>query len=102
MLESRLPQIILYSPVKVTAAVRRAESAIEREAMARSRVATGNMRSGWQSHAMGPAEGMVFNLVEYTIYNEYGTVYMSAQPMLRPAVEQARPAFEAELAGAFL
>jgi HK97 gp10 family phage protein len=44
---------------------------------------------------------VVFNPVQYTVYNEYGTIYMSAQPMLRPAIEEVRPQFEKELAALY-
>lgn len=70
--------------------------------MSKSRVATGNMRAGWQGMMVSANEGVVFNLVSYTIFNEYGTVYMSAQPMLRPAVEETRSDFEADMAGSYL
>jgi HK97 gp10 family phage protein len=102
MLKSRIPAIIAYSTGKVTRAVRRAEAAIVRRAMARSRVDTGNMRGGWQSQAMGAFEGVVLNLVSYTKHNEYGTVSMSAQPMARPAVEDTRPEFERDVREAYL
>lgn len=36
---------------------------------------------------------VVANPVEHTLYNEYGTVNMAAQPMLVPAVEEARDPF---------
>lgn len=102
MLQSRLPGIILYASVKVRTAVRRAEAAIVRRAMARSRVDTGNMRGGWQSQAVGDFDGVVFNRVNYTIFNEYGTVSMAAQPMVRPAVEDTRPEFESDVRAAYL
>lgn len=101
-LTSRFPQIILLSQAKVTTAIRRAIYNITRRAMGKSRVATGNMRAGWQGQLVNANEGVVFNLVEYTIYNEYGTVYMSAQPMLRPAVEETRSSFEADMAGTYV
>ena len=102
MLSSRFPQIIAASGPKVTLAVRRAEANIVRRAKGKSRVDTGNMRGGWQSQSLGPFEGMVYNLVSYTIFNEYGTVNMSAQPMLRPAVEEAREEFESDVKKAWL
>jgi HK97 gp10 family phage protein len=102
MLTSRFPQIIAYSGAKVSAAVRKAESRIELRAKAKSRVDTGNMRGGWQHHVLGVYEGMVFNLVSYTIFNELGTVHMSAQPMLRPAMEETRPEFEHEIRLAYV
>lgn len=55
------------------------------------------MRGGWQHQPTGPASGMVFNLIDYTIYNEFGTYKMSAQPMARPAVEETRDEFEADI-----
>jgi HK97 gp10 family phage protein len=102
MLTSRIPQIILASEAGVSAAVRKAEMTIERVAKAKSRVDTGNMRGGWQNRITGAFDGVVFNLVYYTVYNEFGTVYMSAQPMLRPAIEQAQPEFERDIRAAYL
>ncbi len=102
MLTSRIPQIIMFSSARASAAVRQAEIAIERGSKARSRVDTGTMRGGWQHQIKGPFEGMVFNLIDYTVYNEFGTSRMSAQPMLRPAVEDARPDFERGIREAYL
>lgn len=101
-LESRIPKIILLSQSGVTLAVRKAEAAIERRAKEKSRVDTGAMRGGWQHRATSSMEGVVFNLVSYTIYNEYGTVNMSAQPMLRPAIEETRGEFEKNIREAYL
>lgn len=102
MLTSRLPQIIAASGPRVSLAVRRAEANIVRRAKGKSRVDTGNMRGGWQSQRLGQFEGMVYNLVRYTTFNEYGTINMSAQPMLRPAVEEVRPEFESDVKKAWL
>lgn len=102
MLTSRIPEIILFSAARASAAIRQAEISIERGSKGRSRVMTGNMRGGWQHQIMGPYEGMVFNLVDYTIYNEFGTVNMSAQPMLRPSVEDERPRFERAMREAYV
>lgn len=101
-LVSRFPKIILVSAAGATLAVRKAEAAIERRAKEKSRVNTGTMRGGWEHRPQGALEGMVFNLVSYTIYNEYGTVNMSAQPMVRPAVEETRAEFERDIREAYL
>src|ERR1044072_356773 len=101
-LKSRIPLIIAASEKRARSAVRKAEANIERRAKARTRVDTGTMRGAWQHEALGPMEGIVFNMTSYAIYNEYGTVNMPAQPMLRPAVEEPRPGLEADLRGAFL
>lgn len=101
-LVSRFPQIIVYSEAKVRNAIRKAEANIIRRAQERSRVDTGYMRGGWQSRVISSMEGIVYNLVEYTIYNEFGTVNMAAQPMLRPAVEETREEFESDIREAYI
>ena len=101
-LSSRIPQIIVASEAGVRMAVRKAEANIERRAKSKSRVDTGNMRGGWQHRAQGSFEGAVFNLVSYTVHNEYGTSKMPAQPMLRPAIEETQPEFEADLRKAYV
>jgi HK97 gp10 family phage protein len=101
MLKSRIPHIIERSELIVQGAVEKAAFDIERGAKKRSRVDTGTMRGGWQSHQGGRFEWIVFNPVHYTIYNEYGTIYMSAQPMLRPAIEEVRPGFERDVKMAY-
>ena len=65
---------------------------IQAGAMERSRVDTGQMRAGWEAHVEG-THGDVTNDVDHTIYNEFGTVHMAAQPMAGPAAEEARPGF---------
>lgn len=62
-----------------------------------SRIDTGDMIQGWQWNDTN-AGGILFNDVEHTIYNEYGTVHMSAQPMARPAAEQVFPLIEQDFA----
>lgn len=102
---------------------------IEGQCKARSRVDTGAMRAGWYTATFDlsgyenaaaaavsaggkdikilPAamptndlEAIVSNAVLHAIYNEMGTVRMSAQPMASPAVETVRPAFMAAVAAA--
>lgn len=63
----------------------------------RSRVDTGEMRDGWTAEMDTAHSGTVFNDVEHTPSNEYGTVHLPAQPMLTPAVEEARPRFTTRL-----
>lgn len=56
-----------------------------------SRVDTGRMQKGWSRQKIGKGKRggyRIFNTVPYTIYNEYGTIKMSAQPMLGPAMKQ--------------
>lgn len=101
MLKSSFPRIISESGALVAAAVQRTAARIVSGSQKRSRVRTGFMRSGWQMKTLGPYEVMVYNMVSYTIYNEYGTIHMSAQPMLRPSVEEARMEFYGEVSDAW-
>lgn len=100
-LRSRFPEIIAGAQANAAVAVRRTCERIETRAKGHSRADTGNMRAGWQHQMTGEMEGMVFNLVEYTVYNEYGTIFMSAQPMLGPAVEESTHEFVDELAAGY-
>jgi HK97 gp10 family phage protein len=59
----------------------------------RSRERTGAMRRGWNRQRIGVgrrAGWRIYDSVPYTIYNEFGTSRMSAQPMLGPEMRAAR------------
>lgn len=81
-----------------SAAVAATLEEIRAEAARRSRVDTGQMRDGWAVTMDSPTSGTVLNEVPHTIYNEWGTVHMSAQPMLTPAVANAKPHLTTRLA----
>ncbi len=72
---------------------------VEGGAKLRSRVDEGTMRNGWNNRPTGPLSTVISNPVAHTIYNERGTRYMSAQPMLGPAMEEEVPRLEASFAG---
>lgn len=97
-LVNRIPGIIATSDEGAAALTDKTAHDIEGGCKERSRVDTGQMRDGWQAEQIGHIAWEVFNPVEHTIYNEFGTVDMSAQPMLHPAVDEARPGFEAGVA----
>lgn len=92
IVRSRIPTIIATGNERVARAVAITANNVQYLAASLSRVDTGNMRGGWQVDGTMFAK-RVFNNVHYTIYNEYGTIYMSAQPMLGPAVEHELPLF---------
>jgi HK97 gp10 family phage protein len=96
-LKSRLPAVISGAEANAALAVKKTCERIETRAKARSRVDTGNMRAGWQHEMTGLMEGIVFNLTEYTVYNEFGTIMMAAQPMLTPAIEESKDEFAQEV-----
>lgn len=93
VLKNRFPAIVAAADVKTQEAVEGTISRINEGAQRRSRYDTGWMRAGWTSEMTGHHEGQVYNLVHYTIYHEYGTSMMSAQPMLRPSVEEQTERF---------
>lgn len=100
-LYSRLPEIIATSEERGDLAVEAACASITRRAKMHSAVDTGLMRASWEFEMLGDQEGRVFNVVRYAVYNEYGTRYMSPQPMLHPAIAETRDEFAAEIAAIF-
>jgi hypothetical protein len=100
VMSNRLPALAAAYPQRAGREVRTALFNIEAGCKQRSRVDTGAMRAGWQSQMTGPAEGEVSNPVEHTVYNEYGTVNMPAQPMAHPAADAEQGPFQARIAKA--
>jgi hypothetical protein len=90
-LAARLPQ---QTHEVVAASLLRVQDSCRR----RSRVDTGAMRDGWAVSFSGPTDGEVSNPVPHAVFNEYGTVNMTAQPMLRPSIDEERPHYVAALA----
>lgn len=95
--ESRLPIIVAVGVQMTREAAGNAATAIEQGCKSRSRVLTGTMRNGWQTEQVESDTFRVYNPVSYTIFNELGTMYMAAQPMLIPTLEEVMPDFEAEV-----
>jgi HK97 gp10 family phage protein len=72
------------------------DTAHDAETIAKSlaRVDTGEMREGLHADVTGIPGGLQMTLTgdsDHTIFNELGTSRMSAQPMMRPAIDQAVP-----------
>lgn len=78
-------------------AVERTVFAIEAGAKMRARVDTGAMRAGLQGEMTGEYDGHVQGLAAHTVFNEFGTRHMAAQPMLIPAGQEAREPFHQAL-----
>jgi HK97 gp10 family phage protein len=94
---SRFPQIVVEMNANVARVVERAGFRVEAGAKRRARYDTGYMRGQIRWTPIDAFSGEVIGGAHYTIYNEYGTIYMSAQPMFAPAVEEVRPLFVAEM-----
>lgn len=65
------------------------------------RVDSSAMKNGWRVEQPGPLVRRIYNTQEYAIFHEWGTVKMSASPMLTPAVEQYRRELVADWAELF-
>lgn len=94
--KNRFPQIVNVLKEQMPLIVGKLVADGQTVAQHHSRVDTGTMRAAWAttvSQHGGPSasvEGLLYNNVEYVLYNEYGTRFMSAQPMAAPAFESMR------------
>lgn len=87
---NRLPDIARQLPIARRTIVARRGAEMRDIAARLSRVDTGEMREGWEFRETNQG-GVLENQVPHTVFNEYGTVKMTAQPMARPAAEQTFP-----------
>lgn len=98
-LRSDIPSLQTALVARADMIVEKTARDIERGCKMRSRVDTGQMRAGWQIEATSQFSRTIFDPVEHTIFNEFGTASrnggrgMSAQPMLIPSVEAAASNF---------
>jgi len=93
---SRIPQIRAAVEAKAAAATAKAAYDIEAIAKSLARVDTGYMKGAINAHGSSLSWN-VHSPAEYSIFNEYGTSRMSAQPFMTPAAEQVKPAYYAAL-----
>lgn len=70
--------------------VARAAILCQSEARRRARVDTGRMRNSITAVQESPTSWIVGTNVEYAVYHEYGTTFMTAQPMFHPAIDIVR------------
>lgn len=92
--KERFDEIIVTANSRTYAALDWAAEEIERIAKGYSRVDTGAMRGGWTWEVVLNGAGrVIYNPIHYTVFHEYGTIYMDAQPMLKPAIEEVMPQF---------
>lgn len=96
-LVSRIPKIIAEAETKAGAVCEKTAYDIQAGCIVRSRVDAGQMQEGWGVEEISTTNFLVYNPVEHTIHNEYGTESMAAQPMLTPSVEEAEPEFNAAM-----
>lgn len=94
---SRIPMIIAGAVARAEAATAKAALDIQAQAQDRARVDTGFMKSAIQAQMEGPLTWRVDAGAPYSIYNEFGTTKMSAQPMMVPAVHAVTPSYVAAM-----
>jgi HK97 gp10 family phage protein len=80
--------------------VRKATFDVEADAKVRAPVDTGFHRSAIQGKMIGPLTGEIVAGAEYSLFLEWGTSKMAAQPALTPAIEAIRQPFIQAIAAA--
>lgn len=96
---NRIPELLSTTRSRAERVVAETAHNIGSFAKQRAPVDTGRLKNSIQERDITPLYWEVGPVgVEYDIYVEYGTSRAPAQPYLTPAVEQARPAFEAAIA----
>lgn len=92
---NKFPELIRKSPEKARELVKKAAYELEARAKVEVPVDTGNLRNSIRTTFENDGmTGVVSTNVEYAIYVEYGTRFMSAHPYFTPAAEQVRQSFE--------
>ena len=96
---NKLPPLTSQMEARASQVVRKVAFDIAAGAADRTvRVDTGAMKDGYQVEVESPLFAFVYNTQHYHIYQELGTRFISASPMLGPAAEEQRPVFLAAMA----
>lgn len=98
---SRLGAVSVAAESEVSAAVRKTAADIKAGAQSRAPVDTGNLRSNIRTRSTGKFSAEVVANAPYSVYVEFGTSKMGAQPFMVPAAEAQRAAFMAMVKAAF-
>lgn len=94
-LHSDLGEIARTMGAKAQVIVDKTAADVEAGAKMRAPVDTGYLKSSINAHPVEPVHAEVTVGAEYGRYVELGTRHMAAQPYFTPAIEVARPGFEA-------
>jgi HK97 gp10 family phage protein len=87
------PQLAARLPEAVRTIVQETIFAIETGAKIKCPVDTGALRASYTSEMTGETSGQVATNIEYSVYVEWGTSRMAAQPHVTPAAEYERRHF---------
>lgn len=94
---SRIPQVSAQVRRRAEQVVAKAALDIEAQAKMRAPVDTGLLKNSIHVEPRSPLERNVSSPVHYSVYQEFGTRHMAAQPYMTPAAEFVRPSFFAAM-----
>lgn len=94
---SYVPQLTALARERAGVAVAKAAADIEAQAKARAPVDTGLLKNSINQREEDSLRRVVESPIHYSVYQEYGTHKMAAQPYMTPAVEFVAPSFEAAM-----
>ena len=77
--------------------VRKSASDVEAQAKARAAVDTGNMRNSIGTTMHGPLSAEIGPTASHSVFVEFGTYKMAAQPFMGPAADRVEPSFIAAM-----
>lgn len=89
----RFPEIIAKLPNLAHDMVAKAAYEVEEISKQICPVRTGALKNSINTEFLEPALAAVGPNMDYSIYVEYGTYKMAAQPYMRPAADVVRPKF---------
>lgn len=90
---NRFPELKARMKRNTSLQVDAALEAVEQGARLRSRRLTGHLFGSWKSQKTGVTEGVVYSDDFKSVWHEYSTVKMGAQPMATPSAEAYRARF---------
>lgn len=96
VVRSRVPYVTAAVYAKAAAATAKAAHDIEAGAKSMAPVDTGLLRSSIAAKGSGLA-WVVESPVDYSVFQEFGTSRMAAQPYMIPAAERVRPSYIAAM-----
>ena len=90
---SRVPEVSAKVRRRAEQIVEKAALDVEAQAKLRAPVDTGLLRNSIHVQPISPLERDVTSPVHYSVYQEFGTRHMAAQPYMTPAAEFVYPKF---------
>lgn len=96
VVHSRVPAVAAAVHAKAALITAKAAHDIEAQAKQRAPVDTGLLRNSIRAHGQG-LTWIVESPVDYSVFQEFGTSRMAAQPYMVPALEMVAPSYAAAM-----